>query len=897
MRNRAFNAMVPLADKLRKLAAKNAKQYRALANVMHFSTIVSKDPNTVTTDRNLTALWNRLTPENKKLYNEVREFYADNHKAYHAVLEEQIDASGLPGSASDPKSPKGKLIASIKQMYEDGTKLYPYFPLMRYGQFWARVGKGKSREFHMFESQSDRDRFLRKRAKQMGDRSVAQLMEDGDIDAGNDLTSARKNDIAASEMLKEIFNTLESKPVTSVTDDFGNVVSKVATLDMDKLKDDIYQMYLQTLPDRNFRRQFMHRQGVAGFSGDISRNFVVTGTNMATQMARIKYGPEIMKNVEKAEDALANNPNKVKLGEFITEMRLRAEERARPSLEEGLGYDAAKFATTASFLWFMTSIKTMVAQTTSVPVFVLPVLASKNNRGYAKATAALAKSMNVFNGLGITKTNPDGSTSYEMPSMANLKGLTADEKLATQYMIDNGIADNTMAFDLGNRRDEPTTTGQSTTRRVIKTTANTMTFLFHHAERMIREVAFMTSYRLNREEGTSHEEALRLAVEESNQALGDYRASERPRGIFANKAREVGIGGSSAAGRVLLQFKMFPAFVTTYFIRNMYRATAGMDAKEKKEARTQLLGTIGMSFALAGYVGIPGISMVMGAVQATLDAMRAMDDDEDDPLEGRDFEFWFRNIWLTSTFGNVKIGGLTLDELMNKGAIAGLTGYDITSSMSMNNMWFPERRDQATATAEMQESLLSLLGPSASLFMQTAKAADYFDQGKILQGMEQLSPALFRAPLTAIRYSQEGALTSAGRAIKEADDFTMGQLLAQSAGFVTTGLQAKREDIFKVQGMVLEVARERLKVLARLDLEIVQGSDKGVEKAMDNIIAFNIKNPFVPISARHIEESTRKRLERRLMSDRGFPIDKKYYPQVMSLLERSSEALNREAKK
>lgn len=906
MRNKAKNAMFETAEELNNLAAKNAKQYTALGNIMHYSTIRSKDPNKVTTDRNLTALWNRLTPENKELYNKVREFYTNNHKSYYAVLEEQINASGLPGSASDPKSPKGKLIASIKQMYEDGTKLYPYFPLMRYGQYWVRVGKGLAREFQMFESQSDRDRFVEYRIKQLNaasgnTRTKAEMIAGGDIDEGNDLSSARKKDIAASEMLKEIFNTLESKPVTSITDDYGNVVSNMSTLNMDKLKDDIYQMYLQTLPDRNFRRQFMHRQGVAGFSGDIHRNFVATGTNMANQIARIKYGPAIMLSLENASESLKGNPNKARLGDFVSEMRLRAEQQIRPSSEDSLGFQLSNLANTTTFLWMMTSIKTVVAQFTAIPIFVVPVLVSKH--GVVKTAAALTKSLNVFNGIGITKTNPDGTTSYTMPSTLQLEGLTADEKLAAQYMQDFGISDTTMAFDLGNRRDVPTKLGQSNVRRVGKVVSNSMSALFHHSERMIREVTFMTSYRLNRDKGKAggltdaeaHEAALEAATQESHEALGNYHASNRPRGIFASKSREVTIDASSPIGRSLLQFKMFPAFVTTYFIRNGYNMFAGLNPQERKEARIQFLGTLGMSYALAGYVGIPGISLAMGVAQAILNATKA--DDEDDPLEGRDLEFWVRNVWLPQTFGNVKVGDRTLDEFLDRGLIANLTGYDITSSMSMNNMWFPDGREQATTAAEMDDYALSLLGPSVSLFRQTGRAIDYFQQGKILQGFEQLAPAIFRDPLKAYRYSQEGAQTNSGDILRSAEEFTFGQLLAQSAGFATEGLQARREALFKVQGIVLEAKRERSAVLDRLDLELTKGSDRDVEKAFDKLINYNIKNYWDPIDNDQLGESLRKRIERRLLSNRGFPIDEKYFPQVMDLLEPSLTKIEREDKK
>lgn len=881
MRNKATNAMIEVADKLNALASKDAKQYKALGNVMHYSTIVSRDPNTVTTDKSLTEMWARLTPESKKLYNEVREFYADSHKSYHALLDEQIAASDMQDTA------KGKLIASIKKMYEEGEKLYPYFPLMRYGQYWARVGKGKASEFQMFESQSDRDRFVRERVKQLNTasgntRTQEEIIEGGDIDVGNDLTNARKQNVAASEMLKDIFNSIDEG------------TKKGEAVDAEKLKDEIYQMYLQSLPDRNFRRQFMHRQGIAGFSGDIHRNFVTTGTNMANQLARIKYGPEIVRDIERAGDSLKGNPNKAKLGEFVSEMRLRADEQVRPTPESGLGFAASNILNTSAFLWMMTSIKTIVAQLTAVPVFVGPVLAS--HHGVAKTAAALTKTLNVFNGVGVTKTNADGSSNYTMPSMANLKGLTADEKLATQYMLDNGISDNTMAYDLGGRRNVPTALGQGTTRRVMKATASAMTALFHHGERMIREVTFMTSYRLNRDKGMEHEAALEAATAESHEALGNYHASNRPRGLGANRQREVLLSASSPVGRSVLQFKMFPAFVTTYFVRNAYNMFKGLTPQERKQARIQFLGTLGMSYALAGYVGIPGISMAMGIVSGLLNALKGEDDD--DPLEKRNLELWVRNIWLPQTFGNVKVGGRTMDELLDKGLIAGLTGYDITSSLSMNNMWFPEMKEQATATAAMSDYLISLGGPGSTLITkQMPKAIDYFKQGEVMRGLEQMAPAIVRAPLTAARYAKEGATTTSGAAIKEAEEFTIGELLAQSAGFATEGLQARREAIFQVQGEILKAKRERSAVLLRLDKELIDGSDSGVTTAIDKLISYNSKNWWDPIDGDHITQSMRKRLERKFVSDRGFPIDQKYYVQVMDLLEPSSKKIEREVKR
>jgi hypothetical protein len=911
MRNKLTLDMVPVSEALAKLARSAPDQMRRLANVMHYSTLLYRDPTVagnLSKDADLKKMWDGLTDANKKLYEQVRDFYKANHEQYHVLLEEQIANSKLAGTAKDGKSPKGKLIAQIKQIYEDGKKLYPYFPLMRYGQYWLRIGKGVNREFYMFENAFDRNMFLRKRIRQIQEagttESLREMQESGVIDMGNDLSDARKRDLDASGMLKEIFNSIDNgvKAGKEIVDDFGNAVSTMSSIDAEKLKDEIYQMYLQTLPDRNFRRQYMHRQGTTGFSGDIARNFAVTGTNMANQLARIKYGPRIMGELERATDTLAGNPDKARLGEFVTEMRMRAEQQVRPDPEDSLGYKTSALLNSSAYLWLMTSVKTAATQLTALPIFVGPVLTSNHGFNPVKVGAALAKSMAIFGTSGIRRQAEDGSSTFEFPSYLNngLVKLTENQKLAAQYMADRGISDNTLAYDLGNRRDTPTNQLEGGVRRTMRTVSNVMTSLFHHTERMIREVTFMTSYDLysqqtNKETGKkyTHEEALRAAEAETHEALGNYHASNRPRGLLADSERQVLINAQKPVGRTILQFKMFPAFVTTFFVRNAYRALAGIDAKDRAKAMTQLVGTLTMSTALAGYVGIPGATMAMGAIQGMMNAIR--DEDDEDPLEERDLEFWFRNKWLPQTFGNIKIGDHTLDEILDKGLIASMTGYDISGSLSMNNMWVPDVKEQATSAAAMQEYLMSLLGPSASItFKQIPNAIDFFNKGEIARGIEQLAPAFARGSLTAYRYGKEGATTTSGAVIKEAEEFTQGQLLAQSMGFATEGLVARREAIFHLQGEILKVKRERTKLLDRLERELDKGSDEDVEKAFNNVFTFNSRNPYDAIGGDNIKQSIKKQIERKMKSDRGMPIDKKYYPQLLDLLEPSEKKLERE---
>ena len=913
MRVKGTAEAAPISDKLYKLHSDNIQQFNALGNVMHYSTLAKIDPSKDTRSKAMNELWSKLDDDSKELFEEVRDYFEKNYDQYHQLLMDQISASKIPGTANDPKTAKGKLIAEIKKMYEvgagevtavDGTKYRPpYFPLMRYGQYWVRFGKGVNREFYMFESQADRNLFMRQRIREMqkaGDaRTDKKIYEDGDMQAGDNIQEAREDIKDTSGLIKAIFESIEDaagRPMM-VTDDFGNQVQKYSTIDPEKMKDDVYQLYLNTLPERNFRRQFIHRKGTTGFSYDISRNFATASTNMANQLARIKYAPAMTDAVQASKDALKNNPEESRLSEFTTEMRFRVESEAYPDPGNNLGHRMSDIANKSAFLWLMSTVKTAVAQLSAIPVFAAPVLASRH--GVANTAREMGRFMNIFNNFSIMKEDDNGNRSMVAPTVAESKNvkLNAEEKKAAQYMIDRGISETTLAYDLGNRRKNPTYVQQSTARKVGKAVTDTMTGLFHHSERMIREITFMASFRLNRDKypGKSFEEVALLAEEETYKALGNFASVNRPRGLIATAERQVLLDAHKPLGRAVLQFKMFPAFVTTYFVRNFYRMVAkDMSKQERKEAATQFFGSLMTSYALAGMMGVPGMSFAIGIAQGLRNLFR--DEDDDDPIEKRDLEFWIRNIWLQQTFGNVKIGDHNMADLMDRGLVAGLTGYDISSSLSLNNMWFPEMKEQATAQATMQDYLLSLGGPFASLVTsQIPKAVDYLNQGKILQGIEQLLPGMARTPVTAYRYSQEGATTASGALIKEPEEFTLGQIIAQGMGFTTEGLVAQREAIFKANALLLQVKNEKKQILNRLDVDI--RSDRDLDNIMDDVVKFNYKNWFDPITNDSLKDSIKNHLKQRVLTDRGFYMDKKYYPQVMDLLEPSTRRLDIEASK
>jgi hypothetical protein len=853
-----------------KLIKGKKNELAELSAVMHYATDKSIDPATSKKDATLNKMWDGLSDTAKEIYVDVRDYYKSNFDLYRLLLNARIDAMKIPGDAADPDTPKGKLMAEIKKMYETAKGLAPYFPLMRYGDYWLRVGSGKKKEFYMFESVADRELFMRQRVRDLqkeGDtRSLSEMKADEDIETGNDLKGLRDksttNDTAP--LLKQIFELI------------GDGMSEV---DAEALKDQIYQLYLTTMPEQSFRRQFIHRKGTAGFSGDALRNFITSSTNMANQLSRLKYGPVMLREVDAAKESLKGNPDKDKLEMLVNELGERVQLDVYPPAVDSLAQGAANVANKTAFLYFMTSVKTAVVQFSSLPIFGAPVLMSRHSP--AGVVAEMGKMMLVFNDVGVI--DKDGKLSQVSLANSRRVKMNEEEQRAIEAMTDRGVSEITMAYDLMDRRNTPSTKYSG----AWKSATNMMGGLFHHVERLNREVMFMTSFRLSRKPGPnqlSFDDAVEQAVKDTYDALGNFSEQNRPRIM------------RGPAGRTLLQFKTFPLFVTTYLTRNGYRAMAGMDAAAKKEAATQLFGTLFMSGLLAGYVGVPGISAAMGAIQGIINSMR--DEDDEDPLEERDLEFWFRSVFIPEFFGEAQIGGNKISDIIDSGLIDTITGYNMSNSLSMNNMWFPDLKEQRTLEDTVQEYALSLMGPFASLTLnQIPSAIRLLQEGKTMQGLERLLPAALRQPLTAVRYSEEGATTSTGAVIREPEEFTKAQLLAQAAGARTTGLASAQEANFKANALKAKVVIEKGKLINRVDLEVTRGDDEAFDDALEKLIAFGVRNPQARVDGGDLSKLVQARIAKRARSDRGFDVDKKFYPYLEQLLESSREKLEKEAAK
>jgi hypothetical protein len=842
----------------------DAEMQKKIADVMHYATDVQIDPDTTPNkDLNLDRRWNALDNDAKEIYRKVRDFYKNKYKLYRALLEQRVNDSSL-----DPEERK-QLMASIRATYETGAKMEPYFPFMRYGEYWASIGKGDTKEFHMFESAGLRDLFLERRVQELnrnGDkRTLKKMMEDEDIRAGNDVASLRKDSANESANLKQMFATIDDMKSASDTE-------------KSRLKDEIFQMHLLTLPEASFRKQFIHRKGTAGFSGDALRNFVEASSRIVNQISRVKYGPKINVAMSAANDSLQGNPDQAKLGMITRELELRLEEELAPELKDDALDKVARTANKAAFIWLLSSAKSAVNQMFSIPFFTMPTLAKYH--GWGATLKEMGKMSAVWNEVGATRTDKNGNVTFiPSVSIAHSKALRLNptEQRAYQVMVDRGVADATRTYDLFLRKGKPSAEYDSKSGNIVKA----MGTLFHTAERLSREVSYMAAFRLEMKKHGDFDRATEAAMHVVNEALFDYSAWNAPRAM------------RSAPARVVTQFMKFPLFTSIYLARNFRAMMKPMDGETRAGAFKAFSGTFIMSGLIAGTAGMPMYSATLGIIQALRNALR--DDDEEVYLEEDNLEAWFRKVWLHDTFGDWTIAGQPLDQLIDTGLLDNITGYKFSDGASLNNLWSKDAPEASSWKDAYGQTITSFLGPAVGLGQSWAAGIDDINKGDTLKGIEKLLPAAVRGIATDIRYKTEGAVSPIGDTIKYPDEFTNAQLLMQALGYRTTGLAERMDELYLINRERKKILGERHSLIDALNRAATMERDSAFDDIDDRIDDFNMKYPQKDLRIDY--EDKKRALERRRemlrKSERGYAPDKRFRD-LDVLQERSLERIERE---
>ena len=856
--------------------------------------------NPVTGEKYTMGGWEQLGKfgkgEGHAIYKMAKDSYKKTFDMHEQLLKDKIAASNVPGDINDASTPKGKLIAAITKTFQEAKLLEVYFPLMRYGNFWFSVGKGKSGEFYMFEGAVARNNAIEARVAELnraGDkRTKDQMIADGDIDVGDDIRKLREKHIESSDMLKEIFAMLDQNKMS----------------DIDAVKDNIYQMYLMTLPDKDIRRKFVHRQGKTGFSADAIRNFIVSQHTAANQLARLKYSDKIRNGIAAAYAEIQQNPDKLKLATIIREVSNRAINEITPTVpEEGLDWDQiASLGNKFVFYWLLTSPKSALVQMTQLPIVGLPTLGAEFGIGKALATAGRYSAL--WSKFGTTKKDANGNvvTEWGQPSINDSKYVNEHPnpayrkvlKDAWNFANDKDIFMSTYAGDMTAMSAVPTARYQGVVSKSTRFVFDLMGGAFHHAERISREIMFMSSFELayadakqkGMDDKTAFNTATERALKLTYDSLFNYTQYNKPPPM------------KTAGGRLAFQFLTYPLQMTSYLVRNFLTMVRVLPTlEERKEAAIKFFGTLGMTGLFAGVTGFPLYSFIMGMAEGMRELLRDEEDedyDEDDagnPLGKRSLDLWFRNWFIPNYFGPdsslanffnlTEEQAQTLARGVEMGPISAYTDLNIGTSTSLDGLWFRNDTPAETSREAFQNFVFSFTGPIGSVGANFAGALDDFEKGQFNRGFEKFAPAWMKGGLTAMRLKSEGATTTKGDEVMNPEFYTTGKLLAQTLGFGSTEVAQVQKANFMAKNIVAEINREKETLLNRLDAAVRRDDDDEIDKILEKIDKFNTKNAMLAINGETVSKSLQSRAERRGKSYQGLSVSDKEAPFVYPLVE------------
>jgi hypothetical protein len=551
-------------------------------------------------------------------------------------------------------------------------------------------------------------------------------------------------------------------------------------------------------------------------------------------------------------------------------------------------------ANKAAFIWFLSSPKSALIQMTQLPIVGLPVLSAKYGTAATWATAARYAFM--FNKVGVSKLDSKGNivSKFAPPNLGTSRYLNnhpngAAMKAAWMDAQERGLFSNTFTSDITQRGNISSASYNSPAAKAGRATMTLMTGLFHHTERLSREITFMSAYELahaaavkrgdENPDATARDEAQKAMYD----ALFNYTSYNKPRAF------------KSSVGKLTFQFLTYPLQMTSLLARNFYGMLPLLNKEGKKEAATIFFGTLGMTAMFAGATGMLGYSVIMGMAEGLREMMRDDDDefydetDDGNPLGKRDLDLWFRTYFLPQYFGD----GFAR-QAMQSGPLSAATGIDFGSSTALDGLWFRDDNKAPTTERAVQEAMLNLFGPVGGLVQMGGKAFDEFERGNFSRGVENLIPAIFRNPVKAVRLANEGLQTPSDQLqVVDPEQYTFGMLLAQSLGFSSLPVAEQQKVAVLLRRQAKEIQADRTKVFKKVDLAVqaydenpTDSNEAAIERAYDEIEKYNMRYPQRPIRMDDVQRSLEQREKRRREAIEGVVATDELAPYVAEAMSR-----------
>lgn len=679
----------------------------------------------------------------------------------------------------------------LRQKFESNRLNGPYFPLSRFGDYFVTVrdADGKVLSFSRFESKSDQAKYA---ARQKGK---------GKVETGL---------LSNSQSLK---GSVDARFVQDIEEILGKADIN------DSVRDQVWQRYLESMPDFSLRKGFIHRKNREGYTQDATRAFAHKMFHSAHQMGRLKYGNQMQEALDDAQEQAKLSKTPERDMAVANELGRRHDYVMNPK-----GGAAAQALTSAAFVYQLSMSPAAALVNLAQTVMVgIPVIGAQY--GVANTANQLAQASADF-GMGRGQA-------------ARSKRLTADEKAAMQSAYQSGLIESTQSHNLAGVGDGVGVRYSAVRNKVM----GVISWAFHQAERLNREVTYLAAYRMARKAGESHAQAMDSATSLTYKTHFDYANTNRPRVMHGDTAK------------VMLVFRNYQVNMLWRLFRDTHQALHG-DKEGRAEAVKQLGGMTGMMALNAGIKGtwMYGIAMVIASM-----------------LFGDDAEDQFKK-------GAIDALGPTAAGLLLNGVPGHASGLALSERIGMPDLWFRSPDRQMEGKDEFnywQSQLLGFLPTIAqNMFVGYQQASD----GNIARGLETASPKAVKDLMRAYRYGSEGATTLKGDQL--VSKFTPWEMFAQAMGFTPAVLAEQYDRNNALKSAETRIMDKRRTLMTKYATAYRTKDGELKTEAMAEIKEFNRENKRVAISPANLASSIRSRQLRGDRTEGGIYINPKLDKQL-----------------
>ncbi|WP_440570738.1 PLxRFG domain-containing protein [Stenotrophomonas muris] len=752
----------------------------------------------------LVEQWSQLSPEAKSFYLQFRDAYRSRSDAVEEALIQRIEdlkGGDLVGGQVISDSSRRMLVNKIREQFESARLQGVYFPLQRFGKFFVAAEKGGTSTFLMFESQNELDRAVKDlQAKEWAITARGMKME------------GRAADAPSGTFVADVIDQLRTAHVS------------------DAVQDQVYQLYLQTMPELSMRKHQIHRKSVPGFDPDAVRAFAYNMQHGSHQLARLRYAHKlqgVLTDLKDAQKQIQASPSvdtrKIVAGDALLEELSKRHEwimnptdSALTNLISSFGFTYYLGATPAAAL----------VNVTQTALVSYPYLAARHG-GVKAMNYLLAASRDAVRTVGNiqrTLTDPDELRAYQA-----LEASGAIEKTQAHNLA--GIAEGGM-------------TGYNP---AWSKAMEIIGWGFHKTEVVNREATGMAAYRLARADGKSFDEAVKFARDAIFDTHFDYSN--------ANRARFM----QSGTAKVLLMFRQYSLNMTWALGRMVWQATNGQDPQVRQIARRNLTGLLGMSALFSGAMGLPMMGMIMGA----LNGIQATFGDDDEPW---DAETELR-AFLTGMLGQ---GGA---DLLLHGPADKLTGANISGRVGLDSLWIRDADRELDGRGMFNNLLEQAAGPMGGVLKNVLVGKQQVDEGHIMRGVETMLPKGLKDMIKAGRYATQGVNTLRGDPVVE--DLSPWEILLQANGFAPEKVSRQYETTRALKNYEQHILDRRKSLVNAFAMALRNGDASDRASVLSKIGAFNKVNPELAITSSGLQQSIKNRARYSARAEAGIILNPK----------------------